>query len=302
MMRIALLGANGQIGWELQRALGPLGEVDALGREVDLADLGRLEAELLNLGPDLIVNAAGYTQVDEAERDPTMAFLINAHAPGVMADVAARLGAVLVHYSTDYVFDGGAGRPVSEVDPPSPINVYGRSKLAGEEAIRAAVCRHLILRTSWVHASRRSNFLRSILAAAARAERLTVVDDQIGAPTGADLVADVTAHVVRSAMARAEGLGAYHLAASGAVSRWELARFLVREATLRGARLRLSEDDILPAKLAEQTSGAPRPRDCRLDTVRLRQVFGLNLPPWQAGVLRVLDTWAEHKAWPGEVQ
>lgn len=297
-MRIALLGASGQVGWELQRALVPFGEVIAVDRSVDIAEFASVEASLVRLKPTVIVNAAAHTRVDEAECDPRPSLRTNAQGPAVLAEVAKRLCATLVHYSTDYVFDGRASVPYAEQARPNPLNAYGRSKLAGEEAIRISGCHHLILRTSWVFSARRSNFLRSILAAARTREELSVVDDQWGTPTGAELIADVSAHLLGALVAGRGDGGTYHLTAGGAVSRWELARFLVHEAIRRGARLRLSVDGILSCKTSASAACAPRPLNGLLDHRALEETFGVQLPAWQAGVLRVLDTWAEFDAWP----
>ena len=222
-MRILLLGRNGQVGWELQRSLGCLGEVVALDSNStdhcgDLTRPDELADTVRALAPQVIVNAAAYTAVDKAESEPEQAALINATAPGVLAREAERLGAWLVHYSTDYVFDGSGNRPWTEADAPAPLNVYGRTKLDGERAIQAACARHLIFRTSWVYAARGSNFARTMLRLAQEREQLTVIDDQVGAPTGADLLADVSALALRAAP-QASGLaGLYHLSAAGQTS------------------------------------------------------------------------------------
>lgn len=208
-MKILLLGCNGQVGWELQRSLAPLGDVVALDFDSTehSADFTRPESLVGTVRvtePDVIVNAAAYTAVDKAEGEPDLARTINAAAPGVLAREAAARGAWLVHYSTDYVFDGTGTQPRDEEAPTGPLNVYGRTKLEGEQLVRASGCRHLILRTSWVYSARGGNFARTMLKLAAERERLTVIDDQIGAPTGADLLADVTAHALRTAFARPE--------------------------------------------------------------------------------------------------
>ncbi|MDO9166328.1 MAG: dTDP-4-dehydrorhamnose reductase, partial [Rhodoferax sp.] len=222
-MKILLFGKNGQIGWELQRSLAPLGELIALDRHNadrcgDLGNPQGLAATVQEVRPDVIVNAAAYTAVDKAESEPELAGTINALAPGVLAQEAARLGAWLVHYSTDYVFDGSGTRPWTEADTPAPLNVYGRTKLEGEQLIQAVGPQHLILRTSWVYAARGGNFAKTMLRLAQERERLTVIDDQFGAPTGAELVADVTAHAIRHLLKHPEDAGLYHLAAGGETS------------------------------------------------------------------------------------
>ena len=240
-MKILLLGKNGQVGWELQRALAPVGTVVALDRggadglHGDLEDLDGIDRTVRSLAPDVIVNAAAYTAVDKAETDVERAQRINAEAPGVLARAAATVGALLVHYSTDYVFDGSGDTPWRENAPTAPLSVYGRSKLAGEEAIRAAGCRHLILRTSWVYAARGGNFARTMLRLAAERERLTVIADQLGAPTGAELIADVSAHALRAEHADRSLGGTYHLAAGGETSWHGYASFVIEQARKLGA-------------------------------------------------------------------
>ena len=219
-MKILLLGKNGQVGWELQRSLAPLGEVLALDRHNqdlcgDLTNLQGLAQTVQTLRPDLIVNAAAHTAVDKAESEPELARTINALAPGVLAQEANRIGAWLVHYSTDYVFDGSGNRPWHETDIPAPLSVYGQTKLEGERLIQAASAKHLIFRTSWVYAARGGNFAKTMLRLAQERERLTVIDDQWGAPTGAELLADVTAHAIRQVLQHPQDAGLYHLAASG---------------------------------------------------------------------------------------
>tara|TARA_R110001583_G_scaffold149274_1_gene301256 strand:+ start:55704 stop:56591 length:888 start_codon:yes stop_codon:yes gene_type:complete len=292
-MKILLLGKDGQVGWELQRALAPLGELVALGRQGrdglsgDLSDPAALRATVDAVAPDVIVNAAAHTAVDKAESEAELAQRINAEAPGVLAQAAASRGAVLVHYSTDYVFDGSGSTPWQEDDATGPLSVYGRSKLDGEEAIRASGCRHLIFRTSWVYAARGGNFARTMLRLAAERERLTVIADQIGAPTGAELIADVSAHAVRSLRARPELSGTYHLAAAGETSWHGYAEFVIEAARARGVALKVGE--IAPIPTTDYPTPATRPLNSRLDTTRLSAAFGLSLPPWQDGVARMLD-------------
>ncbi|MEF9995717.1 MAG: dTDP-4-dehydrorhamnose reductase [Burkholderiaceae bacterium] len=298
-MTILLFGGQGKLGWELRRALAPLGEVIAPGRgEADGAwgDLARpqaLAAMVRALRPRWVVNAAAYTAVDRAESEPEQACLVNVTAVAAMAQAAADAGSTLVHYSTDYVFDGRAGAPYDEDAIPAPINVYGRSKLAGEAAIRARGCRHLILRTGGVYAARGESFVRSVLRLAAVRDSIEVVADQLGAPTGAELIADVTAHAVRALAQRPALGGTYHLSAAGAVSRCDLARFVVATALAQGAALRLTPPAITPIASAAYPAPAARPLDARLDSRRLEAAFDLVLPPWQAGVERVIAEWIE---------
>lgn len=295
MSPILLLGANGQVGWELQRALAPLGEVIALDRHGsagltgDLADLSGIEATVATLRPQVIVNAAAYTAVDMAESEPELAQRINADAPAALARVAARSGAWLVHYSTDYVFDGSGTAPWAESDTPAPLSVYGATKLAGERAIAAAGCRHLIFRTSWVYATRGGNFARTMVRLAAERDVLRVIDDQVGAPTGADLIADVTAHAVqRLRQPAADSLsGIYHLAASGASSWYDYARFVLTEAA-RYRQLKAGPEAVEPIASAAYPTAARRPLNSRLNTHKLQHAFQLVLPPWQQGVQRML--------------
>ena len=294
-MRILLLGRNGQVGWELQRSLAPLGELvalDATGADGLCGDLARpaeLATTVRALAPGLIVNAAAYTAVDRAEAEPERARAVNAAGPAVLAQEAAALGAWLVHYGTDYVFDGSGNRPWAEDDPTGPLNVYGRTKLEGEQAIRASGCAHLILRTSWVHSARGANFARTMLRLAGEREQLQVVADQFGAPTGADLIADVTAHAIRAAMARPALSGTYQLAAGGETNWHGYARHVVAFAQARGHPMRVHPDTIVPVSSADFPSAAQRPHNSRLDTRKLRQVFALGLPPWQFGVERMLQ-------------
>ena len=293
-MKLLLLGCNGQVGWELQRALAPLGELKALDFDTPgpwRADFTRPEALPSLIGalrPDVIVNAAAHTAVDRAEGEPELVRTINATAPGVIAREAAALGATLVHYSTDYVFDGSGDAPRSEDAPTAPLSVYGRTKLEGEALIRASGCRHLILRTSWVYAARGGNFVRTMLKLAAEREALNVIDDQVGAPTGADLLADVTAHALRALAARPELAGTYHCVAAGETSWFDYARFVVEWARARGHPIRVAPDAIRPIPTSHYPTPARRPLNSRLDTTKLRTAFALHLPPWQAGVERLL--------------
>ncbi|RZS47465.1 dTDP-4-dehydrorhamnose reductase [Sphaerotilus mobilis] len=293
--KILLLGKNGQLGWELQRALAPLGTLIALDRHSseacgDLADLDGLAATVAALRPEAIVNAGAYTAVDKAESDVDTARRINAEAPAALAHAARACGAWLIHYSTDYVFDG-SGRDFRDEDAPTgPLNVYGQTKLDGEHAIRASGARHLILRTSWVHAARGGNFARTMLKLAAERERLTVVDDQFGAPTGADLLADLSAHMLREALQRpadADTLsGVFHAVAAGQTSWHAYANHVIDWARRHGQTLAVRE--IAPVPASTFPTPARRPHNSRLSTGRLQRVFGLTPPPWQAGVDRML--------------
>lgn len=296
-MKVLLFGSNGQVGWELQRSLAILGDVVALHRASrdhcgDLATLEGLAETVKEVRPDVIVNAAAYTAVDKAEIEPELADRINGAAPGVLALEAQRLGALLVHYSTDYVFDGSGSRPWTETDLPAPLSAYGRSKLEGERAIAANCERYLILRTSWVYAARGGNFIRTMLRLAQERDRLTVIDDQHGAPTSADLLADVTAHAVRQLTGRgAEGkllAGIYHLAAAGETSWHGYAGHLLSRAPQVQPNFRLKATEIAPVKSEAFVTAARRPQNSRLDTAKLQAVFGLIMPPWQQGVDRVL--------------
>ena len=294
-MKVLLLGANGQLGWELQRGLAPLGEVIALGREgtgaypADLAEPERLRALVDHLTPDVIVNAAAHTAVDKAESEPELARAINATAPGVLARAAAARGAWLLHYSTDYVFDGSGQQPREEDAPTGPLGVYGQTKLEGEEAIRASGCRHLILRTSWVYAARGGNFAKTMLRLAQERERLTVIDDQIGAPTGADLLADLSAHALRGALADPAKGGTYHAVAAGETSWHGYARFVIDTTRELRPDLALKVQAIDPVPTSAFPTPARRPHNSRLSTRRLQDTFGLHLPHWQTGVRRLLQ-------------
>ena len=288
-MKILLLGKNGQVGWELQRALAPIGHVVALDRQgADLARPDALADTVRTLRPDVVVNAAGYTAVDKAESEPELAHAVNAAAPAALAKAAAAVGAWLVHYSTDYVFDGSGSAPRDESATTGPLSVYGRTKLEGEQAVAASGAKHLIFRTSWVYAARGGNFARTMLRLAADRDSLRVVADQIGAPTGAELIADVTAHAIRAVQARAELAGLYHLAAAGETSWHGYARHVIAWAREHGQAIRVAPDAIQAIPTSDYPSPAARPLNSRLATGKLREAFGLQLPPWQAGVERML--------------
>ena len=292
-MNILLLGKNGQVGWELQRSLSVLGQVTALDFDStdhcgDFANPAGVADTVRALRPDVIVNAAAHTAVDKAESEPALAHTLNATTPGVLAQEAARLGAWLVHYSTDYVFDGSGSRPWVEADTPAPLSVYGATKLAGEQAIQQSGCQHLILRTSWVYAARGGNFAKTMLRLAQERERLTVIDDQWGAPTGADLLADVTAHAIRHLQARPGDGGLYHCAAGGETN-WNLyAKYVLDQAEQAQAAINIKATEVAPVPTSAFPTPATRPHNSRLDTTRLQSTFGIVLPPWQHGVARML--------------
>jgi dTDP-4-dehydrorhamnose reductase len=296
-MKILLLGKNGQLGWELQRSLAPLGELVALDRHNtdfcgDLTNLQGLASTVQAVRPDIIVNAAAHTAVDKAESEPELARLINASAPGVLAQQAQKLGAWLVHYSTDYVFDGSGSRPWQESDTPAPLSVYGQSKLEGEQLIAAHCSKHLIFRTSWVYAARGGNFAKTMLRLAQERERLTVIDDQWGAPTGAELLADVTAHAIRQVLQRPEDAdrycGMYHLVASGETTWHGYAKHVLAQAQRVQAAIKIIANDVAPVPTSAFPTPARRPHNSRLNTAKLQATFGLTLPPWQHGVDRML--------------
>jgi len=293
-MKVLLLGKNGQVGWELQRSLAPLGELVALDRQGapglvgDVSDLEGLAATVRALRPQLIVNAAAHTAVDKAESEPDLARRLNAEAPAVLARAAAACGALLVHYSTDYVFDGSGERPWREGDATGPLGVYGRTKLEGEQAIAASGCRHLILRTSWVYAARGGNFAKTMLRLARERERLTVIDDQWGAPTGAELIADVTAQAAARLRQAPGKAGLYHLAAAGATTWFEYAKYVLAEAQRAQPAIEMKVTEVTPIATRDYPTPARRPHNSRLDCTRLQAAFDLRLPPWQDGVRRML--------------
>ena len=295
LMKILLLGKNGQVGWELQRSLAPLGELIALDRHstVHCGDLSRPEAlaqTVRDVRPDVIVNAAAHTAVDKAESEPDVARTLNALAPAAVACAAAEVGAWLVHYSTDYVFNGEGLTPWQESDATGPLGVYGQTKLEGEQAIAASGCKHLIFRTSWVYAARGGNFARTMLRLAQERERLTVIDDQRGAPTGADLIADVSAHAIRQALGApdASRSGIYHLVAAGETSWHGYASHAIAQARQLKPDAPWKVSEIVPVPTSAFPTPARRPLNSRLNTQRLQQAFGLTLPAWQNGVDRLL--------------
>ena len=293
-MKILLLGKNGQVGWELQRSLAPLGEVVALDFDspgplkADFSTPESLAATVQAVRPQIIVNAAAHTAVDKCESEPQLARALNADSPAVLAREAQALGAWLMHYSTDYVFDGSGSTPWVEDSPTGPLSVYGATKLEGEQAIRASGCRHLILRTSWVYAARGGNFAKTMLKLAKERERLSVIDDQVGSPTGADLLADITAHALRTALHRPDVAGTYHAVGDGETSWHGYARHVIEFARARGEPIKVAAEAIAPVPTSAFPTPARRPANSRMNTHKLRATFGLTLPSWQSGVDRML--------------
>jgi dTDP-4-dehydrorhamnose reductase len=293
MTKIVLFGKGGQVGWELQRSLSTLGELVALDfdsteHHADFTRPAQLADTVRALRPDVIVNAAAHTAVDKAESEPELAARINAEAPRVLAEQAQALGAWLVHYSTDYVFDGSGSTARAEDAATGPLSVYGRTKLDGENFIRASGCRHLILRTSWVYAARGGNFARTMIRLAGERDALSVIDDQFGAPTGAELLADVTAHALRACSGNAALGGTYHAVAGGETNWFEYARFVIEWARAHGLPVKVAADAIRPVPTSGYPTPAQRPLNSRLDTGKLQRAFGLTLPHWQTGVRRML--------------
>lgn len=292
-MKILLTGRNGQLGYELLRVLPALGDVVApASSECNLATVEAIRGWVRQARPDVIVNAAAYTAVDKAESEPERAWAVNAVAPGILAEEAARLGALIVHYSTDYVFDGSkADGPYSEADSPNPLNQYGASKLAGERAVAGANPRHLILRTSWVVGSHGNNFLKTMLRLAAEKDQLSVVADQWGAPTSAALLADITVHLLRQYQQQPEPYpyGLYHLAASGETNWHQYASYVLAKARDAGGAVRVAAEAIQPISTPEYPTPAQRPLNSRLSTARLQKAFDVRLPDWRAGVDHILE-------------
>ncbi|ELY3595766.1 dTDP-4-dehydrorhamnose reductase [Cronobacter turicensis] len=293
-MNILLFGKSGQVGWELQRALAPLGHVIALdfNSEDYCGDFSNPEgvAETIRrIKPDVIVNAAAHTAVDKAEAERDFAQLLNATSVEAIAREAAKINAWVIHYSTDYVFPGTGETPWRESDATAPLNVYGETKLAGERAVQNFCPNHLIFRTSWVYAGKGNNFAKTMLRLAKERESLSVINDQYGAPTGAELLADCTAHAIRVALAKPDVAGLYHLVASGVTTWYDFAALVFDEARKAGITLKLT--DLQPVPTSAYPTPARRPQNSRLNTLKFQQQFGLVLPQWDMGVKRMLEEW-----------
>ena len=291
--KVLLFGKGGQVGWELQRSLAPLGEVVAVDFDSadlcgDFTNLAGLAETVQRVKPTIIVNAAAHTAVDKAESEPELARTINALAPEVIAKGAQKLGAWLVHYSTDYVFDGSGSQAWKESDTPAPMSVYGQTKWEGEQAVAAHCDKHLIFRTSWVYAARGGNFAKTMLRLAKERDTLSVIDDQIGAPTGADLLADITALALQRVQTQSELAGLYHLVASGSISWHGYATLLIEQARAAGVDIKTAQNAIHKIATQAYPTPATRPLNSKLDTSKLRAAFNLHLPPWQQGVARML--------------
>jgi len=294
-MKILLLGKNGQVGWELQRSLAPLGDLLALDRYStphcgDLSQPELLAQTVLSYKPDFIVNAAAHTAVDRAESEPDLARCLNAHAPAALAKAAAQVGAWLVHYSTDYVFDGSGNHARQEGEGVGPLSVYGQTKHEGEQAIVASGCSYLIFRTSWVYAARGGNFAKTMLRLAQDREKLAVINDQHGAPTGAELIADVTAHAIRR-LVNTQNIalgGVYHLVAAGETTWHAYAKHVIDQGKRLSPALDWKVSEVAAVPTSAFPTPATRPLNSRLCNTKLQQAFGLVLPPWQQGVDRML--------------
>ena len=296
-MKVLLLGRGGQVGWELQRSLSVLGDVVAVDFDAahnpeglcgDFTNLAGLAETVRRVQPQVIVNAAAHTAVDKAESEPDVVRLINAEAPAVIAQAATELGAWLVHYSTDYVFDGSGSAPWLEADTTGPLSVYGSTKLEGEQAV-ASTPKHLIFRTSWVYAARGGNFAKTMLRLAGEREFLSVIDDQVGAPTSAELLADVTAHALRMAMINPQLAGLYHCVAGGETTWYGYCHYVLAQAQALGWTLKAGPAQVSPSTTASYPTPARRPLNSRLSTAKLQSAFGLTLPHWQQGVTRMLQ-------------
>ena len=291
--RFLVTGANGQLGFELQRALAPLGEVLACGRDAcNLSNPDSIRAAVRAAKPDVIFSAGAYTAVDKAESEPDLARAINATAPGILGEEAAKLDALVIHFSTDYVFDGTKPSAYCEEDSTNPLGVYGKTKLEGEKALAASGAGHLIFRTSWVFGAHGKNFIKTILRLAASRDELRIVADQVGAPTGAALLADASAHIAARYLREGSKnfpFGLYHLAAAGETSWHGFAQHIVAKAAAANSPLQATIDRILPIPAAEYPTPAARPANSRLDTSKFRTAFRLHLPDWTHGVDQVLD-------------
>lgn len=290
-MKILLLGKNGQVGWELQRSLSMLGELTALDRSHmagNLCNIEHVTSGIRALRPDVIVNAAAYTAVDKAESEPDMARLINAEAPAHIAQTASEIGSLFVHYSTDYVFDGGGSIPWKETDPTGPLSVYGQTKLEGEQAIATSGCRHLIFRTSWVYGIRGANFARTILRLLQEREVLTIINDQFGVPTSAELIADISALAIRDTCADNHLCGTYHLAPAGETTWWDYASYIAEAAQKIAPEYPWVTREIKPIFTKNYPTVAQRPLNSRLNADKLVTAFNLCKPDWKNGVERFL--------------
>lgn len=291
MQRILLTGKTGQVGWELQSTLAPLGELIAPGRsEMDLADPDSIRAAIRQARPEIIVNAAAFSSVDEVEAQPELAMRVNGVAPGILAEEAKRIGALLVHYSSAYVFDGRNTRPYVEEDTPNPINVYGRTKLAGEQAIIACGGAYLILRMSWVYSLRGVNFLTTFLRLARENKELPVVDDQIGSPTWARSIAAATGHLLGKQDIRGES-GIYNLAADGYISRLNFAQHIIALAQKLPSAGRWAE--LRPVTTAEYPLPAARPLYCAMNKEKIKRIFGIEMPDWESQLRPCMDEWCQ---------
>lgn len=292
-MKILLLGKDGQVGWELQRALAPLGDVVACNRnEANLEQPESLRKLVQDHSPEVVVNAAAYTAVDRAESEPERAMRVNAEAVGVLAEEVKKQNSWLIHYSTDYVFNGVSQNAYFETDEADPQSIYGKSKRAGELAIEGTGCKHLILRTSWVYSVHGHNFVKTILRLAREKNELKVINDQIGAPTSAELIADITAlllyRLIYDPKLAAQVSGTYHLTAGGETSWHGFARFIVQEAISHGAALSTIAERVLPISTSEYPLPAKRPANSRLNTQKLCSTFGVTLPAWQIHTQRMI--------------
>ncbi|BEO03288.1 dTDP-4-dehydrorhamnose reductase [Serratia marcescens] len=291
-MNILLFGKNGQVGWELQRALAPLGQVMVLDYNTteycgDFTNPKGIAETVRRVKPDVIVNAAAHTAVDRAENETELAELINSTSVAALAKAAEEVGALLVHYSTDYVFNGCGESAWTENDPTAPLNIYGQTKLSGEQAIQKYASRYLIFRTSWVYAAKGNNFARTMIRLAQERDSLSVINDQFGAPTGAELLADCTAHAIKTAMLRPEVSGVYHLIASGETTWHAYASLVIDYARTKGVEFKVSNITAVPTTAFP--TPAARPLNSRLCTEKFQQTFGLTLPHWELGVKRMLD-------------
>lgn len=290
-MNILLFGKTGQVGWELQRALAPLGNVIALDVRSedycgDFSNPDGIAETIRKIKPAIIVNAAAHTAVDKAESERDFAQLLNATTVEAIAKEASILGAWLIHYSTDYVFPGDGHMPWREEDKTGPLNIYGETKLAGEQAIKKYCTKYLIFRTSWVYAGKGNNFAKTMLRLAKEREELSIINDQFGAPTGAELLADCTAHALTTALRKPEVAGLYHLVASGSTTWFDYAKVVFSEATQAGYSLALKKAHPVPT--SAYPTPARRPQNSRLDNTKFQETFGLTLPSWDMGVKRML--------------